>query len=306
VVTAQYLLHLNLNTRDLPTAAHFYEKVLGLRIRMQSAGTDGDWRFHGIEEPVASEAWFLYDDRGPRTSPALEVIEWRRPATGGDSYRSLAHQGISSLRFAVSDLDGVATAVTDAAGEVVGPLGPDALLVRDPDGVFVELVADARASADSGRLLGARVGCADLATSLRWYAQLGFLASGDPEEEVLRVGGVEHRVRRASLALPSASASLELTQWMEPEAEGPAEARLWHRGMVRMAASVESLDATIEALDAAGWNCPTPQSFPMTGTAVGELRVLFLTDPDGLTVELVHRPAASFLPTTSSSTDGGR
>jgi catechol 2,3-dioxygenase-like lactoylglutathione lyase family enzyme len=293
-VPTRQVLHLNLNTMDLDAAHAFYRDLLGMDLRMQSSGDDGDWRFHGIEEPVDSAGWFLYDDRGPRTSPALELVLWRRPATAGSAYGKIVHRGLTAVGFEVDSLDGLAERALSAGGSVVGDLGADGLLVRDPDGVHVELRVRPVAQGVPPRLATARIGCADLVDALRWYAGLGFATTAGPTEGELVVDGESLRLRSATVALASGSVELLLTQWLEPPAVDPAEGRLWHRGMVRMAVSVDDLDESIAVLEAAGRPCPDPQYFTLPGTSIGGLRVLFLTDPDGFTVELVHRPPRHF------------
>jgi catechol 2,3-dioxygenase-like lactoylglutathione lyase family enzyme len=287
------VLHLNLNTTDIEAAARFYETVFGLDLKMKSSGDEGDWRFHGIEEPVSSAGWFLYDDRGARTSPAIELVEWYRPVTAGSAYPSLVHRGMTSLRLRVPTLDGLAEAVEAAGGTVVGPLG-DGLLVRDLDGVHLELLPGTDPAVTGTRIDGSRVGCADLGRSLEWYARLGFAVTAPVSTGSIDVDGSSVRLTSVPVALPSGSVTLELTQWLDPVAEDPAHARLWYRGMVRLAVSVEDLDATVAALGAAGLPTPEPHFFALPGTSIGGLRVLFLTDPDGFTVELVHRPASTY------------
>jgi catechol 2,3-dioxygenase-like lactoylglutathione lyase family enzyme len=294
---ARHVLHLNLNTADIQAAQQFYTELLGLDLRMQSEGDDGDWRFHGIDEPVSSAGWFLYDHRGPRESPAFELVEWRRPPTLGSSYETLVHRGLTSVSFRVSTLDGLAEKTIAAGGTVVGDLDGDALLIRDLDGVHVELRPDAVARKDARpQLATARIGCADLSTSLAWYAELGFAVTAEPGDTQVTVGPDVLQARSARIALPNPAVELELTQWLDPIATEPAEGRLWHRGMVRMAISVEDLDEAITILSAGGKTVPEPLFFPMPNTKLGGLRVLFLTDPDGFTVELVHRPSRLFSP----------
>jgi catechol 2,3-dioxygenase-like lactoylglutathione lyase family enzyme len=289
-LAARHVLHLNLNTTDLGVGERFYGDVLGLDLRMKSGGDDGDWTFHGIKEPVSSEGWFFYDDRGPRVAPAVELVEWRRPATAGQSYGAWAHRGLTALHFTVPTIEGLAERVVTAGGAVVGPLGEAGLLVRDADGVHVELTA-----ADTPvRLSAARIGCLDLEASMDWYSVLGFTPTDDPVEQQLSVGGERMRWRSVRVALPSAGVTFELTQWLDPVPEEPAESRLWHRGMVRTALSVDDLDEARQTLQMLGRPCPDEQGFDLPGTSIGRLRVLFLTDPDGLTVELVHRPPRHF------------
>jgi catechol 2,3-dioxygenase-like lactoylglutathione lyase family enzyme len=290
---AVHFLHLNLNTTDAAAAKSFYTDVFSLKGRMQGGSDDGDWRFHGLEEPVSSEAEFFYDERGPRTSPGLEVIQWKRPATGGSAYPQFAHRGMTSVQYAVPSLDAIAVEIERAGGSIVGKLGDNGLLAQDLDGVRLELNPQTDPEATKPRVAGARIGCADLDASLDWYGFLGFEPDGSPQEQVLDVAGQQVRFRSARVALPAKSIAFELTQFLDPIATEPAQPNLWFRGMVRCAISVENLDDTIDYIKSAGRPSPEPQEFAMPAP-IDSLRVLFLTDPDGFTVELVHRPSSRF------------
>ncbi|MCW2622298.1 MAG: lactoylglutathione lyase [Frankiales bacterium] len=292
-VATRFVLHLNLNTTDIEAASRFYIDVFGLDLRMKSSGDDGDWRFHGIEEPVSSAGWFLYDDRGPRVSPALELVQWYRPATADAAYPSLVHRGLTSVGLRVPTLDGLADAVTATGGHVVGDL-PGGLLLRDPDGVHVEVSVDPLLPAT--RIASARVGCADLTASLEWYAVLGFRPTDEIRTQAFELEGRPVSLRTVRVALETAAVELELTQWLDPVADEAPRDRLWYRGMVRMAVSVDDLDDAISLLEANGGPVPEPLFFVLAGTPIGGLRVLFLQDPDGFTVELVHRPPRHFTP----------
>jgi len=290
---AGHVLHLNLNTADWDACHEFYRELFGLRFKMDSGSDDGDWRFHGIQEPVSSRGYFLYDYRGARRAPGLEVVAWYKPATAGTAYAEFNHAGATSLRLAVPPgLEQIGEAAARHGGAVEGVLDGGGLLLTDPDGVRVEVVADPALT--QTRIDGIRVGCADLDTALAWYAGLGFTAEREPAEHEIVVGESVYRARTCPAVLPDRSASVLLTQWLDPVAADSAERRLWYRGMVRMAISVEDLDAAMAALAASGWEVPAPTYFALPGTGIEGLRVLFLNDPDGFTVELVHRPAEHF------------
>lgn len=293
---AVHVLHLNLNTTDAAASDAFYQAVFGLDLKMKSAGSDGDWRFHGIPDPVTSAGWFLYDDRGSRNSPALEIVQWDKPATAGEAYADLAHLGISSVRLAVPSLDGLAEKATANGGSVVGDLGTEGLLLRDPDGVYVEVRPHGGADEAliTTRISGVRIGVSDLDASLAWYDVIGFQPKGEVAEHELDAEGATLRYRSVKVALAGQVVDFELTQWLDPIATEPPEKRLWYRGMVRTALSVEDLDTALSDASAAGLAVPEPQEFAMPGTSIGSLRVAFLLDPDGFTVELVHRPAKFF------------
>jgi len=291
---AVHVLHLNLNTRDAAASDAFYQAVFGLTLKMRSGADDGDWRFHGLPDPVTSEGWFLYDDRGARVSPSLEIVQWDKPATLGEAYPDLAHLGTSAVRLAVPSLDEVAAKTAAHGGTVVGPF-EGGLLVRDPDGVYVEVRPHAGPEAPTTtRISGSRIGVSDLDASLAWYAALGFDPKGEPVEDKIAVGDRTLSYRSVRVGLADGVADFELTQWLDPVVSEPAERRLWHRGMVRMALSVEDLDTALADAAAAGLTVPEPQEFALPGTSIGSLRVVFLSDPDDFTVELVHRPSSFF------------
>src|ERR1700721_2550688 len=100
-VQVHSLLHTNLNTVDVSAAARFYADVLDLRPGMKTARTAAEGRALGVAGAPVTECWFLYDHRGPRTAPAVEVLEWESPATTGAHPAETHHIGISSSCFAV-------------------------------------------------------------------------------------------------------------------------------------------------------------------------------------------------------------
>src|ERR1700677_1267780 len=104
-VQVHSLLHTNLNTVDVAAAAGFYADVLELLPGMKTARTAADGRALGVAGAPVTECCFLYDRRGPRTAPAVEVLEWESPATTGDHPAEPYHIGISSLGYVVPSLD---------------------------------------------------------------------------------------------------------------------------------------------------------------------------------------------------------
>src|SRR6202020_3518392 len=104
-VQVHSLLHTNLNTVDVSAAAAFYAELLELRPGMKTARTAADGQALGVVGTPVTECWFLYDHRGPRTAPAVEVLEWETPATTGAHPAEPHHIGISSLGYAVPSLD---------------------------------------------------------------------------------------------------------------------------------------------------------------------------------------------------------
>jgi catechol 2,3-dioxygenase-like lactoylglutathione lyase family enzyme len=276
-------LHVNLNTADPQGALAYYVGNWGLRERMHTRDDRGDWSFAGYRDPVDSEAWFLYDDRGPRVAPALELVTWYRPPVIGQPQAAVNRVGVAAIGLGVP---AGRHAVTPEAG-VITVDGTTRDLVFDADRVVVELVGH---DDDVVRLRHLRIGCSDLSESLRFYTALGFEQVAGPAPTVLAVGGDTVTGSTLSLALPSRSVLVELTTWDELVASDRSPLPFWHRGPVRFALAVPSLDSAAEALRRDGIDPGVRLNFPLPGTAIGELSVNFLRDPDGLHVELVDRP----------------
>ena len=290
-VQVHSLLHTNLNTVDLAAAARFYADVLDLRPGMKTARTAAEGRALGVAGTPVTECWFLYDHRGPRTAPAVEVLEWETPATTGAHPAEPHHIGISSLGYAVPSLDRLRERAaqhgrswTELAAWPVHGRATAAARTTDPDGVPIELTERAGQAPVFSHL---RINVTDLDASIAWYERLGFTAkatarSAQADDAVLSY---------ASLVTDGdPSFSLELTQWEDPKGTGQAASPAYHRGLYRIALGVDDVNAAYEQLSlTAGEPLSPPEFVELPGTRLGGVTVLFLRDPDNVVVELVGR-----------------
>jgi catechol 2,3-dioxygenase-like lactoylglutathione lyase family enzyme len=293
-VQVHSLLHVNLNTVDVAAAASFYADVLGLSPGMKTARVPADGRALGVEGTPVTEAWFLYDHRGPRAAPAIEVLEWESPATVGEHPGEPHHIGVSSLGYAVPSLE-QARQLAEAHGRpwselprwpVRGRVGTVARMI-DLDGVPVELM---QRDEDAPVFSHLRVNCSDLDSSMNWYERLGFA----PEVVARSVAADGTVLSYASLVTDGdQSFSLELTQWEEPGACGQPSSPAYHRGLYRIALGVDDVQAAYRVLALAEPGLPAPEFVELPGTRLGGVVVLFLRDPDGVVVELVGRPRSA-------------
>ena len=290
-VQVHSLLHTNLNTVDVSAAAAFYADVLGLLPGMKTARTAADGRALGVAGAPVTECWFLYDHRGPRTAPAVEVLEWETPATTGAHPAEPHHIGISALGYAVPSIDLVRLKAalyrrpwTEPAGRPVRGSRTVAARTTDLDGVPIELTE--LAGGEAAVFSHLRINVTDLDASVAWYQRLGF-----------SVNASARSVTTADAVLSSASMvtegdpsfSLELTQWEDPKGTGRALSPAYHRGLYRIALGVDDVNAAYETL-AADEALTAPEFVELPGTRLGGVTVLFLRDPDGVVVELVGRP----------------
>jgi len=261
---------------------------LGLRVKMRSRAEGQDASAMGLGECTTSEAWFLYDSRGGRRAPAIELVEWIDPKTSGEAHAHPGEVGIQALGFEVSDVDEAVAAAT-AQGARVRPGGPPDVdvVILDADGVAVELSA---APVESATLRYLRIVCADLPQSTEWYGVLGFDPLGAPSPIFWEHGGhvTEVAEHRLLLAGPP-PLELRLTQWESgPGLAAPTGANV--RGLFRMALAVPDVRSAVDA----AWRSGVIEAsgatlIPLPGTPLGGLWVSFLRDPDGLMVEYVER-----------------
>jgi catechol 2,3-dioxygenase-like lactoylglutathione lyase family enzyme len=295
LVRVHSLLHTNLNTVDVAAAAAFYADLLGLCPGMKTARTAADGRALGVDGTPVTECWFLYDHRGPRTAPAVEVLEWETPATVGEHPAEPHHIGISSIGFAVPSLDllrGRAEALGRPWWELANwPVRGNpgrAARVLDLDGVPVELTesTDVAGRGEAPVFSHLRINVTGLDASVAWYERLGFTAkstgrSADADGAVLSYASL--------VTEDDPSFTLELTQWEDPKGTGLASSPAYHRGLYRIALGVDDVQAAYEALAPDSPGLPAPEFVELPGTRLGGVVVLFLRDPDGVVVELVGR-----------------
>ncbi|WP_067662630.1 VOC family protein [Nocardia miyunensis] len=291
---AHAVLHCNINTLALDRATAFHMLAFGMDPRMRSVGTDDDSAVMGLGSSTASTTTFLYDRRGPRAAPALELVGWTRPRTEPAEPR-LAPSGFLALGYRVASLEifqarlaAIGFAATEAAGGVpVRGTLRRALRLTDVDGVVVEIAEIPSAADDPSRavlLSHQRMRCSDLTATIAWYGGLGW-------EVWARGEGAQGST--ASLVLPEdPTFSLEFEQL--PQAAGaPRPANT--QGLYRIALAVDDVREAHAALvrNAVLGVVPDPVTFPMPDIPTGGFTVLFLTDPDGAVVELVERPRST-------------
>jgi catechol 2,3-dioxygenase-like lactoylglutathione lyase family enzyme len=256
---------------------------------MKTARTAADGRALGVPGAPVTECWFLYDSRGPRAAPAVEVLEWETPATTGAHPAEPHHIGISSLGYAVPSL-GLARAQaashgrpwTELAAWPVRGSAKVAARTTDLDGVAIELTERPGEAPVFSHL---RINVTDLDASVAWYERLGFTAKA--QERSAETGDAV--LSYASMVTDGdPSFSLELTQWEDPKGTGVASSPAYHRGLYRIALGVDDVNAAYEVL-AATEPLTAPEFVELPGTRLGGVTVLFMRDPDGVVVELVGR-----------------
>ena len=149
------------------------------------------------------------------------------------------------------------------------------------------------------RLAHVGICVSELERSLRFYRDLlGFSleheleVGGEPTDTLLRLRGTKLR----ALYLSRDGVRIELLHFASPPAPPARERTMHERGLTHLSFRVADLDATLEALRAAGDRIleETIIRFPEFGAAAA-----FIRDPDGQLIELVQSPGDPAAPPRS-------
>jgi catechol 2,3-dioxygenase-like lactoylglutathione lyase family enzyme len=287
---------------DTDSAVRFLEEGVGLSARATSKGIRADGSPLGIMRTVESDVRLVYDPRGGRVSPAIEVHGWIDPPAVGAPYDHPNRVGIQAIGVAVPNLDIALDRLVDADGSVGSRvddtrlLGGAAAVARAPDGVTFDVVEAPRLA--DVQLAHLRVTCSDLDGSVEWYRTVGYALVEEPSTVEIDgrgfgLGAVTVRVAR--LQLPDEPFALLLNEWIQPASTGRPYDVANHRGIYRLALGVEDARESTAQLVDAGW---TPASEPnlieLPGTKVPAMWITFFADPDGIVVQLVERARDAF------------
>jgi catechol 2,3-dioxygenase-like lactoylglutathione lyase family enzyme len=298
---ARRFLHVCYCCADAEPVTQFFVEGLALRNTMNTPVGPSSGSILGLEGDVIGGAAFLFDPRGPRTSPAIEVQSWIDPPLTGEPPSDPTAVGIQALGFAVPDLAAATERLTRLGCTVLGsstsPFASSWSALRDPNGVTLDLVEDRLVPADETRMRHLRITCSDLDASLDWYAGLGFEIVAKAVIDDATFLGVPDRAAADAvrIRLPDEAFEVVLLKWARPESHGRHTSDPNRAGLFRTAVGVDDTRAAYEALAAAGWKFDrAPVSVELTGTPVPDMWICFLSDPDGVPFEFVGRPRSAF------------
>lgn len=296
---AQRFLHVCLNIRAFGPSREFYGDALGLRLAMQTDDEPSEGTaVLGYTRLTRSRASFMYDWRGPRSSSALELVEWIDPPTEGQPYDDVSIPGIHAVALGVASLEQTNRRILGAGGYALSQRGTSpfgsrdepSVLLRDPDGATVEVV---EGDFPTTTILGVRATCSNLDASIRFYETVGFDVVRPPTRGTFVWGAA----RVATLALPEDENGFTLcvAQPDDVATEGTYDLAN-HRGFTRMALRVDDAQEIHQKLNAKGLLVRGPFPVNLGGTAVQDLHIASVDDPDGILVEFVDRPKHFFRP----------
>ena len=133
---------------------------------------------------MAWDAWVLQSDDG-LDGLSLDLLEWTTPPPTGTPPPTVGQPGLNRLCVSTPDLDATIDAAVAAGGTLSGgPVfghgdsGPRTAMLRDPDGVPVQLF-----EGDAVSIAQVIVNCVDLDASLAYYRDvMGLVPVGEVRE----------------------------------------------------------------------------------------------------------------------------
>jgi lactoylglutathione lyase len=133
--------------------------------------------------------------------------------------------------------------------------------------------------------------CSDLERSTRFYTEvLGFteLFTMEMGDEVAATMERDGGIRFESRMLRRDDVRLELLHWLEPDADGERTRRAMTTfGMTHLCFRVDDIDDLADAAEKAGGQVHRHTLSELPGAGVGgqSVKLLYLTDPDGVRIE---------------------
>ena len=131
--------HVGLCVSDLDRSRAFYQQVLGFEsVREMAIPDDFTTDLLRVPRPVGLTASYLRRD-----AFVLELLHFDRPGNPSARDRPFPEPGLTHLSFTVDDLDATRALVEEHGGEVLvdTEVASLAVMVRDPDGQLLELLA---------------------------------------------------------------------------------------------------------------------------------------------------------------------
>jgi catechol 2,3-dioxygenase-like lactoylglutathione lyase family enzyme len=295
-------LHVCYCCDDADAVTDFFADAFNMRATMRTPMEYSSGELLGMnDQQIESAASFVYDQRGPRVSPAIEIQGWNDPKVVGTPSTDPFRVGIKSIGYSVPDLDIAQAHLVGLGCSVVfrgtSYFADDWLLISDPTGVPIELVQNAAVPEGSSQLRHLRITCTDLDVSLPFYEALGFsvVESGALHDATFVAHADPVEAKFVRLRLPDEPFELIVIQWLDPASHDRHYAEPYHAGIYRVALGVDDTQLSKAALEARGFVFDRhARLVELKGTPVPDMWITFISDPDGIPYELVQRPRSAF------------
>ncbi len=300
---------------DLDKALAFYREGLGLDVQGAPANADANPALRNMFGlPDAALRWSIGRPAGMRTG--VEIVEIKK-AAGTPLERRLQDSGAFMLIVLVRDIDATfgrlkqlgAPVVTKGGAPIPVPGGARksrAVIVKDPDGHFVELFQPdplpESTATPAPNLIDVRVRLAvsDVEKETRLYRDALGLAVRAPGEfakdpAVLDMMGLPAgaEYRASMFTVPTTGLIFELIDFKGVDRR-VVRGNIQDPGSTRIQLQVKDVDATIAALKQAGGSVVSTggSAVELPGRGGATTRVAIVRDPNNLFLVLLQAPRA--------------
>jgi len=301
---------------DLDKAVAFYRDGLGLDVQGEAANADANPALRNMFGlPDARLRWMIARPAGMRTG--VEIVEINK-ADGKPLERRLQDIGAFTLIVLVRDIDSVfgrlkqlgAPVVTKGGVPLLVPGGARksrAVIVKDPDGHFVELfqpdpLPDASTAPPPNVIeVRVRLAVADVERETRLYRDALGLAVRAPGEfakqpAVLDMMGLPAgaEYRAPMFTVPTTGLTFELIDFKGVDRR-VVRGNIQDPGSTRMQLQVRDVDATIAALAKAGGTVISAggSTVELPGRGGATTKVAIVREPSNLFLVLLQAPPAA-------------
>lgn len=302
--------HLGVGTSDLITTWKWYRKHFGLDIPMFDSVAEAPLMdVYTRNKTVNKRAAMILNIQG---GCPIEVVELRSNPTTEPSFEvHLGDLGIFAGKFKSPNFDAAAKKIISANDGALGeveslPNGGKVLNLKDPNGLFFQLVEGDKFFSEGPHLTGGTAGCligsSDIEKTKNFYAALGYdevvYEAEGVFEDFKHFPGGEGKFKRALLKQSNqpgggfANATgvtwIELVEALDREPKKIYQDRIWgDTGFVHIGFDVKGMDQVEKDLTAIGhpFTCDSSNGLHMGKTRV---HCTYVEDPDGTLIELIE------------------
>jgi catechol 2,3-dioxygenase-like lactoylglutathione lyase family enzyme len=293
--------------RDLDAAIAFYRDGLGLEVQGAPGNASANPALRNMFGlPDAQIRWAIA--RTPAAAGGVELVEISN-ADGRPLDRRLEDPGAISFVVTVRDLDGTLVRLKQLGAPVVSRSGVATIgagtrivVVKDPDGHFVELSQPAELPADApagANVIGVRLrlAVADVEAAVRLYcgelglqprAPIGDYGDNVAVLDALGLAAGQYRVGQQNV--PGTGLMYDFVDFKGVERK-TVPGRIQDFGSTRLQLRVRDIDAAIAAFERFGGEVVStggqPLALPAGNTT---LQVAIVRDPNNLFVVLIEAP----------------
>ena len=282
---------------NLEQGIAFYRDGLGLEVAGQPSTADENAALRDMFGlPGAKLRWSIARPAGLRNG--IEIIEITQ-AGGRPVNRRIEDPGAMTLNRPLGDLDSALTRLKQLGATVVSTGGTPVevglarmILVREPDGHFVELFSSPRSAGPGDARVRLTVSNMDRTVAL-YRDALGLRGNVGPaaaDAAFMRMLGVSSgTVRMATFEVPASPVMIEFMEFSGIDRR-TVNSSIQDPGSTRMQLQVRNLDAAIQAVVRAGGSVISTGGKPVELPAGrgGSIRAAMVRDPDNLFLVLIE------------------